>query len=255
MSLATVVPSPTMQTGGFGRCANENYDTAPALSRTGPLPCGVYLLIPYRFQLLLFIFPASSLLPTAAAALAPVKDPLFHKDALPTPSGYLPVNATSSPAMYFAYYEAQQPRQPLGPWLIINSTASLTLACNPYWNRLFSLLNNPIGTGFSVAADPSEIPETRRLYDILQQNSRVSATHRINLLVVAIGNGLTHQVTQVATHADSIYFTGMILSHPPDQPAGCGVWEQPHSPSHPGTHADSIYFTGMINEQQEAQLE
>ncbi|MQM22230.1 hypothetical protein Taro_055280 [Colocasia esculenta] len=230
------------------------------------------------FPLLLFVFSASPLLPTAAAAPAPVKAPLFPKDAIPTQSGYLPVNATSSSAMYFAYYEAQQPRQPLprtpllvwlqggpgcssllgnffelGPWLVVNSTAGVALARNPYsWNRLFGLLflDNPIGSGFSVAADASEIPRdqeavaahlwtalqaflssnpsfrSRPLYItgesyagkyvpsaghyILRQNGRVSAARRINLSGVAIGNGLTHPVAQVATHADSVYFTGLI---------------------------------------------
>ncbi|MQL72103.1 hypothetical protein Taro_004443 [Colocasia esculenta] len=231
------------------------------------------------FPLLLFVFPAASpLLPTAAAASAPVKAPLFPKDAIPTQSGYLPVNATSSSAMYFAYHEAQQPRQPLpktpllvwlqggpgcssllgnffelGPWLVVNSTAGVALARNPYsWNRLFGLLflDNPLGSGFSVAADPSEIPRDQEAvavhlwtalqaflssdpsfrsrplyitgesyagkyipsvgYYILRQNSRVSAARRINLLGVAIGSGLTHPVAQVVTHADGVYFTGLI---------------------------------------------
>jgi vitellogenic carboxypeptidase-like protein len=47
-------------------------------------------------------------------------------------------------------------------------------------------------------------------YYILKQNAIVPSKLRINLKGVAIGNGLTHPVVQVATHADSAYFTGLI---------------------------------------------
>ena len=49
------------------------------------------------------------------------------------------------------YYE-------VGPWCL---TESLTLQPNPgAWNKIFGLLflENPIGTGFSVASTPQEIP-------------------------------------------------------------------------------------------------
>ncbi|RWR89078.1 Peptidase S10 [Cinnamomum micranthum f. kanehirae] len=214
--------------------------------------------------------------------LSPVTSAFFFpKEAHPTKSGYFPVSPTSSSAIFYTFYEAQHPTSTLsqtpllvwlqggpgcssmtgnffelGPWRVssIDSTDNTPLLKpNPgAWNRLFGLLfiDNPIGTGFSIAATTEEIPRDQNSvakhlffalhaffssnpsfrsrplyitgesyagkyvpaigYYILQQNSRLSASKQMNLQGVAIGNGLTHPVTQVATNAETAYYSGLI---------------------------------------------
>ncbi|XP_072966835.1 serine carboxypeptidase-like 50 [Typha angustifolia] len=110
-------------------------------------------------------------------------------------------------------------------------------------------IDSPLGSGFSVAANSTLIPRdqptiaahlfaaidsfissnsfrARSLYltgesyagkyipaagyYILNRNSQLPKSRRINLKGVAIGNGLTHPIAQVGTHAASAYFTGLI---------------------------------------------
>ncbi|CAJ1939589.1 unnamed protein product [Sphenostylis stenocarpa] len=199
----------------------------------------------------------------------------FPKEALPTKYGYLPITSTSTSAIFYAFYEAQNSTLPLsqtpfliwlqggpgcssmignfyelGPWRV---TQSLTLQPNPgAWNRIFGLLflDSPIGTGFSVASTPGEIPKdqngvakhlfaaiTRFVqldplfkhrpiyitgesyagkyvpaigYYILEKNARLQVSEKVNLAGVAIGDGLTDPETQVATHAVNAYYVGLI---------------------------------------------
>ncbi|GAU29113.1 hypothetical protein TSUD_58790 [Trifolium subterraneum] len=199
----------------------------------------------------------------------------FPKEALPTKSGYLPVSSTSNSSIFYTFYEAQNSSTPLsqtplliwlqggpgcssmlanfyelGPWRV---TKSLTLEPNPgSWNRIFGLifLDNPIGTGFSVASTPQEIPTDQKGvakhlfaaitrfvqldpvfkhrpiyitgesyagkyvpaigYYILEKNAKLKDSERVNLAGLAIGDGLTDPVTQVVTHAANAYYVGLI---------------------------------------------
>ncbi|RZB41971.1 Serine carboxypeptidase-like 50 [Glycine soja] len=199
----------------------------------------------------------------------------FPKEAFPTKHGYLPISPTSTSSIFYAFYEAQNSTLPLsqtplliwlqggpgcssmignlyelGPWRV---TESLTLQPNPgAWNRIFGLLflDNPIGTGLSVASTRQEIPTdqngiakhlfaaiTRFVqldplfknrpiyitgesyagkyvpaigYYILEKNANLNVSERVNLAGVAIGDGLTDPETQVVSHAVNAYYVGLI---------------------------------------------
>ncbi|KAF3432190.1 hypothetical protein FNV43_RR26929 [Rhamnella rubrinervis] len=207
--------------------------------------------------------------------------PILPKEALPTESGYLPVNRSSESAIFYTFYEAQKPissisQTPLliwlqggpgcssmignffelGPWRVnFNKQDDEPLALernSGSWNRIFGLifLDSPIGTGFSIAAKPEEIPRDQNLvaehlfaalnaflklnpsfrsrplyitgesyagkyvpafgYYIVNKNAKLPDSSKVNLAGVAIGNGLTDPEVQVATHALNTYFSGLV---------------------------------------------
>ncbi|KAJ9549040.1 hypothetical protein OSB04_021583 [Centaurea solstitialis] len=206
---------------------------------------------------------------------------VLPKQARPTKSGYLPINATTGSAIFYAFYEAQYPTNntclsqtpiviwlqggpgcssmignlyELGPWRVTPSVnQQLELEPNPgSWNRIFGLLflDSPIGSGFSIASTPEEIPTDQEAvarhlfiairkfvgldplfksrpiyitgesyagkyvpsigYYILKRNPLLPLSERVNLHGLALGNGLTDPETQVGTYASHNYYLGLI---------------------------------------------
>ncbi|KAL2465252.1 Serine carboxypeptidase-like 50 [Abeliophyllum distichum] len=230
-----------------------------------------------KLLLLLFITVCHRVSAATPSSPPPSSAPSYPEEALPTKSGYLTVNSTTGSAIFYAFYEAQTSynKTPIsespiliwlqggpgcssmignlrevGPWIL---NQELTLDANPgSWNQIFGLvfLDNPIGTGFSIARSKQEIP--RNQYDIAKQlfiaiqkfialdksfknrpiyltgesyagkyipalgyyiikmNSQLPKEGRVNLRGVAIGNGLTDPEIQVSTHAINSFYLGLI---------------------------------------------
>ncbi|KAK9750305.1 hypothetical protein RND81_02G186100 [Saponaria officinalis] len=206
-------------------------------------------------------------------------------ESLPTKSGYLEVNSTSGSSIFYAFYEAKEPvselaQTPLliwlqggpgcssmtgnfyelGPWWVNHS---LKLEPNPgSWNRIFGLLflDNPIGTGFSVAGSPEEIP--RNQYDVARHlyiaiRSFIKLDYKLfgsrpvyitgesyaGKYVPSIGYYILRKNSEVS-NGKRINLAGVAVGNGLTDPE-----------TQVKTHGVNAYFSGLINEKQRAQLE
>uniref|UniRef100_A0A0C9RTJ1 Carboxypeptidase n=1 Tax=Wollemia nobilis TaxID=56998 RepID=A0A0C9RTJ1_9CONI len=207
-------------------------------------------------------------------ACARLQEP-FPKKALPTESGYLKIKEKPGALMFYIYHEAIHPAgqisdtpivlwlqggpgcsgvvgnfYELGPWRV---GEDLRLRKNAgSWNRIFGLLivDNPIGSGFSVAPSEQDIPTNEEevakdLFSALQafyslnpqfrsrpfyvtgesyagkyvpalsyymvsQLDKAGSDRALRIDGLAIVSGLTHPEVQVQTHAKVAYAMGLI---------------------------------------------
>ncbi|CAL8995115.1 unnamed protein product [Prunus brigantina] len=219
--------------------------------------------------------------------------PLFPKQAHPTKSGYLPVKPTTGSAIFYTFYEAQNltispylSQTPLliwlqggpgcssmignffelGPWRVnFNKHPSEPLALEPNsgsWNRIFGLvfLDNPIGTGFSIAAKPEEIPRdqlsvARDLFVAITKFIELDPVFKSRPLYItgesyagkyvpAIGYYILKRNAELAAGSQGVNLRGVAI--------GDGLTDPEIQVA---THAVNAYFSGLINERQRSELE
>ncbi|KAB2620011.1 serine carboxypeptidase-like 50 [Pyrus ussuriensis x Pyrus communis] len=234
------------------------------------------------FLLLLFF------LRRVAAASSP---PLFPKQAHPTKSGYLPVNSTSGSAIFYTFYEAQNlttdvSKVPLliwlqggpgcssmlanfyelGPWRVnFNKHPSDPLALEPNsatWNRIFGLifLDNPIGTGFSIAANSAEIPRDQHsvaihLFAAITKFIELDPAFKTRPMYItgesyagkyvpAIGHYILKRNAELPAGSKGVNLQGVAI--------GDGLTDPIIQVN---THAVDAFYSGLINEKQRRQLE
>ncbi|CAO2828509.1 unnamed protein product [Amaranthus hypochondriacus] len=204
---------------------------------------------------------------------------------LPTKSGYLSVNPSSKSAIFYAFYEAQQPFSSLseiplliwlqggpgcssmvgnfyelGPWRV-NHKMELQKN-NGSWNRIFGLLflDNPIGTGFSIADSPDEIPRdqhgvAKHLFIAIKSfialdgslfGSRpiyITGESYAGKYAPAIGYYIVRKNKQLPLK-ERVNLAGIAIGNGLTDPI-----------TQVTTHGLNAYFSGLINEKQKTHLE
>ncbi|CAN0888237.1 Serine carboxypeptidase-like 50 [Linum grandiflorum] len=209
----------------------------------------------------------------------------FPTEALPTKSGYLPVDATSSSAMFYTFYESQSSSPSsqtpivfwlqggpgcssmignffeLGPYLV--TPPNLRLKPNPgSWNRIFGLvfLDNPIGTGFSIAATKQDIPTDQfavasHLFSAISSFLRLLPPGSASRPLYITGESYAGKyVPAIASY---------ILQKNQANPAelalnlkGIAIGDGLTDPvTQVQTHSLNAYYSGLINDRQREELE
>ncbi|KAM1960279.1 hypothetical protein EV2_021194 [Malus domestica] len=217
--------------------------------------------------------------------------PLFPKEAHPTRSGYLPVNSTSGSAIFYAFYEAQNlttdiSKVPLlfwlqggpgcssmlgnfyelGPWRVnFHKHPSDPLALEPNsasWNRIFGVtfLDNPIGTGFSIAANSAEIPRdqgavAKHLFAAITKFIELDPSFKTRPIYItgesyagkyipAIGYYILEKNAGLPAGSKAVNLQGVAI--------GDGLTDPIIQVN---THAVNAFYSGLINEKQRRELE
>ncbi|KAB1205810.1 Serine carboxypeptidase-like 50 [Morella rubra] len=250
------------------------------MKSTGPDPVNL-LLLPFICLSVFHHLPVVS---------SKTEVPSFPDEALPTKSGYLTVNSTTGSAIFYAFYEAQEPisqlsRTPLliwlqggpgcssmvgnfielGPWRVNFHKAKsdpLVLESNSgSWNRIFGLLflDNPIGAGFSIASTPEEIPRdqhsvAKHLYAAITSFIEQDPSFKFRPIYITGESYAGKYVPAIG------YYTVQKNAQSPVSErvnlAGVAIGNGLTDPLiQVGTHAVNAYFSGLIDEMQKSELE
>ncbi|XP_021727279.1 serine carboxypeptidase-like 50 [Chenopodium quinoa] len=218
--------------------------------------------------------------PTISSSSTP-----FTPESLPTKFGHLVVNSTSKSSIYYTYYEAQQPistlaKTPLLVWLQggpgCSSMVGNFYELGPWrvnhkielernkgaWNRIFGLLflDNPIGTGFSIAATPEEIPRDQHG---VAKHLFIAIKSFLALDKAVFGNRPVYITGEsyAGKYAPAIgYYIVRRNSELPETErvnlGGIAIGNGLTDPiTQVTTHGLNAYFSGLVNEKQRWQLE
>lgn len=195
------------------------------------------------------------------------------------------MNSTSKSSIYYTYYEAQQPITPLsqtplliwlqggpgcssmvgnfyelGPWRVNHR---IELERNKgTWNRIFGLLflDNPIGTGFSIAAFPEEIPRDQHgvakhlfiaIKSFIALDKALFGTRPVYITgesyagkyAPAIGYYILRRNRELP-EAERVKLAGVAIGNGLTDPI-----------TQVTTHGLNAYYSGLVNEKQKSQLE